>query len=43
LTRLAACIDSRAQIASVHRRLERFFSDVRLNEAQGHSIQNYRC
>jgi hypothetical protein len=33
LTRLAACIDSRAQIASVHRRLERFFSDVRLNEA----------
>jgi hypothetical protein len=33
LTRLAASIDSRAQIASVHRRLERFFSDVRLNEA----------
>ena len=33
LTRLAACIDSSAQIASVHRRLERFFSDVRLNEA----------
>jgi hypothetical protein len=33
LTRLAAYIDSRAQIASVHRRLERFFSDVRLNEA----------
>jgi hypothetical protein len=33
LTRLAACIDSKAQIASVHRRLERFFSDVRLNEA----------
>jgi hypothetical protein len=33
LTRLAACIDSRAQIASVHRRLERFFRDVRLNEA----------
>src|SRR3978361_713844 len=33
LTRLAAYIDSRAQIASVHRRLERFFRDVRLNEA----------
>ena len=33
LTRLAACIDSRAQIASVHRRLERFFRDVRLNQA----------
>ena len=33
LTRLAAYIDSSAQIASVHRRLERFFSDVRLNEA----------
>src|ERR1700709_459217 len=33
LTRLAAYIDSRAQIASVHRRLEWFFSDVRLNEA----------
>ena len=33
LARLAACIDSSAQIASVHRRLERFFSDVRLNEA----------
>jgi hypothetical protein len=32
LTRLAAYIDSRAQIASVHRRLERFFHDVRLNE-----------
>jgi hypothetical protein len=26
LTRLAACIDSSAQIASVHRGLERFFS-----------------
>jgi hypothetical protein len=34
LTRLAAHIDSNAQIASVHRRLERFFSDVRLNEAE---------
>ena len=33
LTRLAAYIDSRAQIASVHRWLERFFRDVRLNEA----------
>jgi hypothetical protein len=33
LTRLAAYIDSSAQIASVHRRLERFFSNVRLNEA----------
>ena len=33
LTRLAAYIDSSAQIASVHRRLERFFGDVRLNEA----------
>src|SRR4051812_17529815 len=33
LTRLAACIDSSTHIASVHRRLERFFSDVRLNEA----------
>src|SRR3954467_11954462 len=33
LTRLAAYIDSSAQIASVHRRLERFFRDVRLNEA----------
>jgi hypothetical protein len=33
LMRLAACIDSAAQITSVHRRLERFFSDVRLNEA----------
>jgi hypothetical protein len=33
LTRLAAYIDSSAQIASGHRRLERFFSDVRLNEA----------
>jgi hypothetical protein len=33
LTRLAAHIDSAAQITSVHRRLERFFGDVRLNEA----------
>jgi hypothetical protein len=33
LTRLAAYIDSRAQIASVHRRLERFFRDVWLNQA----------
>ena len=33
LTRLAPHIDSAAQITSVHRRLERFFSDVRLNEA----------
>src|SRR3954469_3629740 len=27
-------IDSAAQITSVHRRLERFFSDVRLNQAE---------
>jgi Transposase DDE domain len=33
LTRLAAYIDSHTQIASVHRRLERFFCDVRLNQA----------
>jgi hypothetical protein len=33
LTRLAAHIDSAAQITSVHRRLERFFCDVRLNQA----------
>jgi hypothetical protein len=33
LTRLAAYLDSPAQITSVHRRLERFFHDVRLNEA----------
>src|SRR3954468_16453801 len=30
LTRLAACIDSSAQIASVHRRLERFFGVVQI-------------
>src|SRR3954465_6846377 len=34
LTRLAPYIDSAAQITSVHRRLERFFSDVRLNQAE---------
>jgi len=34
LTRLAPRIDSAAQIASVHRRLERFFTDVRLNQAE---------
>ena len=33
LTRLAAYIDSSAQTTSAHRRLERFFSDVRRNEA----------
>jgi hypothetical protein len=33
LTRLAPHIDSVAQITSVHRRLERFFRDVRLNQA----------
>ena len=33
LTRLAPHIDSAAQITSVHRRLERFFRDLRLNEA----------
>jgi len=34
LTRLAPHIDSAAQITSVHRRLERFFTDVRLNQAE---------
>jgi hypothetical protein len=34
LTRLAPRIDSAAQTASVHRRLERFFTDVRLNQAE---------
>src|ERR1700712_4728660 len=34
LTRLAPHIDSRAQITSVHRRLERFFTDVKLDQAE---------
>jgi Transposase DDE domain len=34
LTRLAPHIDSAAQITSVHRRLERFFADVRLDQAE---------
>ena len=34
LNRLAPHIESGAQVASVHRRLERFFNEVRLNEAE---------
>lgn len=34
LNRLAPHIESAAQVASVHRRLERFFNEVRLNEAE---------
>ena len=34
LTRLAPYIDSAAQIPSVHRRLERFFTGVRLDQAE---------
>jgi hypothetical protein len=34
LNRLAPHIDSTAQIGSVHRRLERFFNEVELNEAE---------
>lgn len=34
LNRLAPHIESAAQVASVHRRLERFFDEVRLNEAE---------